>query len=200
MTAQDDHFEALYAASPDPWNVRDAWYEQRKRALVLAALPNERYASAFEPGCGNGEMTAALAPRCTRILACDGSASAIAAAHQRVPARAGLAIEQRNLPHDWPDAIFDLIVVSELAYYLPSDAWTAMVARIVASLAPGGLLMMCHARADFDDRVASTDAVHGAIHALPEMTATVHHLETDFLIDGWLRAGSSPRHSGEPTC
>jgi SAM-dependent methyltransferase len=190
MTAQDDHFEALYAASPDPWNVRNAWYEQRKRAVVLAALPNQHYDYAFEPGCGNGEMTLALAPRCTRILACDGSASAIAAARERVPAREGVAIEQRNLPQDWPAgaAIFDLIVISELAYYLPPDAWSAMVACIVRSLAPGGVLMMCHARRDFDDRLASTDAVHGAIHALPEMTPAVHHLETDFLLDGWLRA------------
>lgn len=199
MTAQDDHFEALYAASTDPWNVRDAWYEQRKRAVLLASLPEQRYARAFEPGCGNGEMTAALAPRCDRILACDGSASAIAAARQRVPPREGVAIEHRKLPQDWPadGAAFDLIVVSELAYYLPPDAWSAMVTRIVHSLAPGGLLAMCHSRHDFDDRLASTDDVHGAIHALPGMTPALHHLETDFLLDGWLRASSSP---GEPTC
>jgi len=184
------HFEALYAASSDPWNVRDAWYEQRKRALLLASLPRERYGYAFEPGCGNGELTAALAPRCTRILACDGAASAVRAARARVPAHAGVVIEQRRLPQDWPEgaALFDLIIVSELAYYFPQDAWAAMVARIAASLAPGGLLLMCHWRHPFDDRVASTDAVHGAAHARAELTGAVHHVETDFLIDGWLRA------------
>ena len=52
------HFEALYAADEDPWAVRAAWYERRKRAVLLACLGKERYRSAFEPGCGNGEMSA----------------------------------------------------------------------------------------------------------------------------------------------
>ncbi len=187
---QEAHFEALYAASSDPWHVRDAWYEQRKRALLLASLPAARYASAFEPGCGNGELTLALAPRCDRILACDGSASAIAAAIDRVPPRDGVAIEQRRLPQDWPagDAAFDLVVVSELAYYFPAADWLAMMDRIVASLAPGGLLLMCHCRHPYDDYLTSADFVHGAAHASARLAPAVHHVETDFLIDGWLRA------------
>jgi SAM-dependent methyltransferase len=189
MTTQEEHFEALYAASDDPWHVRDAWYEQRKRAVVLASLPNERYASAFEPGCGNGELTAALALRCDRILACDGSASAVAAARRRVPARDGITIDQRRLPQDLPaNAAFDLVIVSELAYYLPPAAWAETLAHIVASLTPGGLLVMCHSRHHYDDRLATTDAVHGTVHAAPGMSVCLHHLETDFLLDGWLRA------------
>ena len=191
MSALATHFEALYAASSDPWNVRDAWYEQRKRTLLLAALPQQRYASAFEPGCGNGELTAALASRCDRILACDGSASAIAAARQRIAGWAHAAAEERDLPHDWPEgeAAFDLIVVSEMAYYLPPDAWRAMLKQIVASLAPGGLLMMCHCRYPYDDYATSADFVHSVAHAAPELAARVHYMEHDFLLDGWLRAG-----------
>lgn len=187
---QEAHFEALYAASTDPWHVRDAWYEQRKRALLLASLPQARYASAFEPGCGNGELTMALAPRCDRLLACDGSASAIAAAVARVPQRDGVTIAQRRLPQDWPagDAVFDLVVVSELAYYFPADDWHSMMDRIVASLVPGGLLMMCHCRHPYDDYITSADFVHGAAHASAQLAPCVHHMETDFLIDGWLRA------------
>jgi SAM-dependent methyltransferase len=186
-TEQDAHFEALYAASSDPWNVRDAWYEQRKRTLLLACLPNARYASAFEPGCGNGELTAALALRCDRVLACDGAASAVAAARARVTA-ANATIDQRSLPQDWPEGAFDLIVVSELAYYLPVATWRAMFARILASLAPGGLLLMCHCRYPYDDYATSADFVHGTAHAAPELHAALHYLEPDFLLDGWLRA------------
>jgi len=187
---QAAHFEALYAQSPDPWHVRDAWYEQRKRALLLASLPSARYANAFEPGCGNGELTAALALRCDRILACDGSASAVAAGRARVAALANARIEQRRLPQDWPDDIgaFDLVVVSELGYYFPAEEWHAMMARIVATLAPGALLLMCHCRHPYDDYLTSADFVHGAAHAAPQLAACVHHAETDFLIDGWLRA------------
>lgn len=186
---QEAHFEALYAASNDPWNVRDAWYEQRKRTLLLASLPDQRYSHAFEPGCGNGELTAALAARCDRVLASDGSASAVAAAVQRVRARDGIRIDQRRLPDDWPEETFDLIIVSELAYYFPADVWKDMVHRIVASLIPGGLLLMCHCRYPYDDYLTSADFVHSTAGARPELQARVHHTETDFLLDGWLRAG-----------
>ena len=187
---QEAHFEALYATSSDPWNVRDAWYEQRKRTLLLACLPKARYGAAFEPGCGNGELTAALALRCDRILACDGSASAIAAARARVAGHDHVTVDQRRLPQDWPDgdAAFDLVVVSEMAYYLPADVWQGLVRRIVASLAPGGLLVMCHCRYPYDDYVTSADFVHGAAAAMPELSTRFHHAEPDFLLDGWLRA------------
>lgn len=189
-TRQAAHFEALYASTPDPWHVRDAWYEQRKRTLLLACLPQARYGNAFEPGCGNGELSAALALRCARLLACDGSASAVAAGRARVAGQAHVTIEQRHLPQDWPDDIgaFDLVVVSELAYYFPAEEWQAMMARIVATLAPGGLLLMCHCRHPYDDYLTSADFVHATAHAAPQLNACVHYLESDFLIDGWLRA------------
>ena len=38
------HFESLYAASEDPWQVRQSWYEQRKRNLLLAWQKSK-------PGC-----------------------------------------------------------------------------------------------------------------------------------------------------
>ena len=195
MNAQEAHFEALYAASDDPWHVRDAWYEQRKRAMLLASLDRAHYRHAFEPGCGNGEMTSALAERCDRVLACDGAASAVAAARRRVApqANARVVIDQRRLPQDWPDAAasFDLILVSELGYYFDPQAWQGIVRRMVTSLEPGGMLLMCHWRHPFDDRLATTDAVHDAAHAAPELTSRLHHVEPDFLCDGWLRDPSN---------
>ncbi|MGE8590567.1 MAG: hypothetical protein ACN6OD_14430 [Alcaligenes sp.] len=55
-----DHFETLYRQHADPWRVGSAWYEKRKRALLLAALGREHYRHAFEPGCGNGDLTLPL--------------------------------------------------------------------------------------------------------------------------------------------
>lgn len=37
--AASAHFSALYRGGDDPWQVRQRWYEQRKRALMLACLP-----------------------------------------------------------------------------------------------------------------------------------------------------------------
>ena len=65
------HFDGLFAASEDPWHFKQRWYEQRKRAMTLACLPRARYASGYEPGCANGELSAALAGRCDRLLISD---------------------------------------------------------------------------------------------------------------------------------
>lgn len=191
MQAGLDHFERLYSASDDPWRVRDSWYEQRKRAVILASLPDRSYENAYEPGCGNGELSAELAQRCARLLASDASPAAVALTRSRLAAsfvQGGTRVEQQVLPRDWPTADagrFDLIVVSELAYYLDHDAFTQLQAHIVASLAPGGTLVFCHWRHDFDDRLQATATLHDAMTAHPALAQVLHHRDADFLLDIW---------------
>jgi len=186
-----EHFEALYAADDDPWDVRGTWYERRKRALLLASLGKPRYRSAFEPGCGNGEMSAALAARCERLLACDGAESAVAAARRRLqdaPADA-VRIERRSLPAAWPfDDRFDLIVISELAYYFDAASVARMLAQASANLDADGELVLCHYLHDFDDRVTATDAVHALADGTPGLVRSLRHRERDFLLDVWRKA------------
>lgn len=192
------HFEALYTASDDPWQVRERWYERRKRALLLACLDRPRYRRVFEPGCGNGELSAALAGRCDALLACDGAAAAVAAARRRLEgeraARDGclLRVEQRSLPSDWPRAAsFDLIVISELAYYFDAAGLAALVQAAHASLADGGQLLLCHWRHDFADRASSTEAVHAAFDAAPRLQRQLRHQEDDFLIESWQKSAAA---------
>jgi hypothetical protein len=40
-------FVDLYGEGADPWQA-DSWYERRKRSVVLASLPRERYRRAFD--------------------------------------------------------------------------------------------------------------------------------------------------------
>jgi SAM-dependent methyltransferase len=189
MTLQA-HFEALYAADEDPWDVRAAWYEQRKRAILLASLGKARYRSAFEPGCGNGEMSAALAARCDSLLACDGAAGAVAAARRHLQGRVhdAVRIERRALPAQLPrDDRFDLVVISELAYYFDGAALEHLLARIHATLEDRGELVMCHYLHDFDDRALPTADAHAMAGRLPGMVRTVHHCDQDFLLEVWRR-------------
>lgn len=189
------HFEDLYAASDDPWNVRSAWYEQRKRAVLLAGLARPHYRNVFEPGCGNGEMSAALAPRCDRLLACDGAASAIDAARRRLPDAHNVRFEQRRLPQDWPvDDAFDLVIVSEMGYYFAPDALAALLRQAAASLAPGGELVLCHYLHDFDDRVMPTDAVHASADSTAGLARMLQHRDEAFLIESWRRLPAAGAH------
>ena len=61
MSLQPAYFDDMYAESPDPWGFRTRWYEERKFALTMAALPRRRYRRVFEPGCSVGMLTRLLA-------------------------------------------------------------------------------------------------------------------------------------------
>lgn len=187
------YFEQLYQQDADPWRVRERWYEERKRALLLACLPQRRYRNAYEPGCGNGELTLELARRCERVLAADFSAEALLLAQQRLAdaGQAGnVAFERHKLPQDWPRTTkgvekFDLIVISEIAYYLSQEELALIVEQSVASLAPGGNIVLCHWRAPFAQRILSTVRVHDAFQHAPGLHCLLRHEETDFLLGAW---------------
>jgi len=187
------YFARLYHDSADPWQVRQRWYEERKRALLLACLPQQHYRNAYEPGCGNGELTAALAQRCERMLAADMSEQALQLAQRRL-ADAGLGdkvhFEQHRLPQDWPRLglgieKFDLIVISEIAYYLSSEELAQVAEQCAASLAHGGSIVLCHWRAPFVQRMQSTVCVHAAFQNIASLHQLLHHEEADFLLGVW---------------
>ncbi len=184
------YFERLYGDSPDPYGLRTRWYEARKRAALLAALPHPRYARAYEPGCGAGETTAELAMRCDDLLASDFSPGALASARARTATLANVRIASHVLPRDWPEGTFDLIVVGELGYFLDAEAMRSLAARCHDALAEDGVLAACHWRPDFDARALSTDAVHAALADLG-LARTVHHVEDDFVLDVWCRDARS---------
>ena len=182
------YFDAMYSGNDDPYAVRTRWYELRKRALLLASLPRRRYASAFEPGCGAAELTVQLARRCDSVLASDFSELARTAARKRTARLGNVHIERQTLPGDWPVAHgpFDLIVVSEIGYFLDADAIQQVAQHCGASLAVNGTLVACDWRPDFEERTLATDAVHAALAniGLPRI---VRHDESDFLLQVWSR-------------
>lgn len=182
------HFERLYQQDADPWHLKQRWYEQRKRALILACLPQQRYRSAYEPGCGNGMMTVALAQRCDQLIASDGAPTAVQLTKERVlqeAPHASVNVEQHALPGQWPQQQFDLILMSEIAYYLAIPDFRELQAKAVASLAPGGTLILCHWRGVFEDRAQSTEAVHGAFHDDPMLHSLCRYEDAEILIEVW---------------
>ncbi|MDQ0017796.1 SAM-dependent methyltransferase [Variovorax boronicumulans] len=189
---QQPYFEALYAASEDPYALRHRWYEARKRALLLAALPQAHYRRAYEPGCGIGELTLALAQRCDHLLASDFSAHAVDIARKRTSGLANVRVAHHQLPQDWPrDAgRFDLIVLSELGYFLDRDDMHRLAACCEDTLEADGILVACDWRPDFAQRSLSTREVHGALAAL-NLARLALHEEDDFVLQVWARDGRS---------
>ena len=185
-------FERLYRSAVDPYGLRTRWYEARKRALILAALPDARYGRAFEPACGIGELTRELAPRCGQLLASDFSPRAVAAAHERTRGLAHVRVEAQRLPEDWPHPPggFDLIVLGELGYFLDAQRMQAVAQCCGETLARDGTLLACHWLPPFEDRRLATDEVHGMLDALG-LPCVARYRDADFEIAVWRTHPSS---------
>ncbi|TBV09486.1 class I SAM-dependent methyltransferase [Phytopseudomonas dryadis] len=202
MSVADNYFDKLYKASQDPWSFRERWYEQRKRNLTLAALTRSHYGSIFEPGCATGELSAKLAERCSQLLCSDTSAIALELAQKRLANKSNVRFVQTRLPEQWPPGRFDLIVISELAYYLDSEDLATLIAKARGALAEGGSLLACHWRWPIEDCPLTGDQVHQALHEQLQLPRLLRHEDSDLLLELWStdptsvgqREGLTPRN------
>jgi SAM-dependent methyltransferase len=187
MTVDAGYFRDRYAASPDPYGLAERWYEARKYAISVALLPRQRYSAAFEPGCSIGVLTAMLAPRCDRLLACDVIPDAVASARTRTAGLPGVRVERRAVPGEWPPHSFDLIVLSELLYYF-DDADLDQVLRLgIGALRPGGHLLAVHWRHPAP-HPRTGDEVHRQLAAHAGLARLAHYRDTDFAADVYTHA------------
>jgi LmbE family N-acetylglucosaminyl deacetylase/SAM-dependent methyltransferase len=180
-------FDEFYAENgADPWGFEDRWYEARKRALTLAVLPRERFRSALEIGCSTGVLTVELARRTDRLLAVDVAASALDRARERLAAAGladGVTTQVARVPQEFPEGTFDLVVLSEVAYYCGPGDLRTLLDRLGASLTPDGVLVACHWRHLVEGYPLTGDEVHRALRGLTGLEVLVRHEEEDFLLD-----------------
>ncbi|MBJ7451034.1 MAG: class I SAM-dependent methyltransferase [Blastococcus sp.] len=187
MSLPGSYFDDLYASAEDPWSMRSRWYERRKYALTTAVLPRARYADALEVGCSVGELTAALARRSDALVAWDISAAAVELARRRTAGDPGVRVEQRSLPGS-PMPPSDLVVLSEVLYYLDPGDLGQVIARLPEAVRPGGTLVAVHWRHPVADYPQTGDAVHAALRAALDWPRVAVHEEPDFLLDCWVAA------------
>jgi SAM-dependent methyltransferase len=143
-TIKSDYFDTIYKADPDPWRFRTSEYETDKYAATLEALSRPRYRRALEVGCSIGVFTGELAKRCENLLAIDASAVAVASAREACSAYRNVTFEVGAVPATFPRGPFDLIVLSEVIYYLDAPDVHLLAARCADALAPDGEIVTCH--------------------------------------------------------
>ena len=88
----------------------------------------------------------------------------------------------------WPDATFDLIILSEIGYYFDEADLANIVAHCRASLRPSGTLLGCHWRHRVDHCSLSGDRVQAIIGEVAGLRSWVRHVEDDFRLDVWCDA------------
>ncbi|HTW20659.1 MAG TPA: SAM-dependent methyltransferase [Mycobacteriales bacterium] len=184
------YFEQMYADSADPWSLASRWYEQRKYALTVASLRRERYRRGFEPGCSIGVLSKALAARCDELIATDVVPQAVEIAGRRVAASPHVHVRELAVPRQWPDGRFDLLVISELGYYLSHSELGGLVERAASSLEPDGDLVVVHWRHEVPDYPLTGDDVHAAFRSAGGLQLVAAHEETDFRLDVFAPLGA----------
>lgn len=188
----DSFFDGMYDDSPDPWGFQSLWYEKRKLALTAAMLQQPTYAAAFEPGCSMGLVTELLADRCERVIATDVSAAVLDAARTRLAGRDNVEVRRWALGDPWPEEQFDLIVLSEVAYYLELPLLREVMTGAQQALEPGGTLLAVHWRYRVREYPTTGDQVHEVLESLPELSRTARYRDEDVVLETFQKVPPEP--------
>ena len=136
MRSQED-WEKWYA-QPNPWGTEGSDKDRVRTEILLDRLRHASFSYTLDIGCGEGAMTNVVSALSRRTLAIDISSRAIERARSRFPGidfRQGELLEVITRP-DIRAIPFDLILASEVLYYLQTDeerlAAIAGIARLGA--------------------------------------------------------------------
>ncbi|MFC0712940.1 PIG-L family deacetylase [Cellulomonas biazotea] len=184
-TLAREFFDATYARHDDPWGFEDRWYEERKRDLTLAALPDARFGRVLEVGCSIGVLTARLADRCDDLLALDVAPAAVDRARERLAGAPHVRVEVGDVSAAVPDGPWDLVVLSEVGYYLSRADLHRTATRLRERLAPGGAVVAVHWRHPVAAYPLGGDDVHRVLARALDLPRLVRHEEADLLLDVW---------------
>jgi peptidoglycan/xylan/chitin deacetylase (PgdA/CDA1 family)/GT2 family glycosyltransferase len=151
--SDQQYWESIFEL-PDPWGYTNN-YEQLKYAQTLSLIDGMRIERAVELACAEGHFTVLLAPRVGHLLAADVSATALERAAVRCRDHANVDYQQLDLRTGTLPQEVDLIVCSEVLYYLDPPEVRELAGRIRDALRPGGVLVMAHAHVLTDEPTAT---------------------------------------------
>ena len=154
------YFDDIFRSDDDPWDLASSEYEAAKFADTNDALADRRYANALEIGCAHGVLTCHLAPICDSILAVDISTQALEKAQERLGDLAGVTLAQMAFPLETPVAeAFDLVVLSEVAYYWDLEDLDRASKWLRDHVALGGRVILVHYTGETDYPQSGDEAV-----------------------------------------
>ena len=178
------HFKRLYDANADPWQFRASAYEQAKYRRTIEALENRSFISAFEAGCSIGVMTRMLAPRCAALLAVDIVEQPLTPARAVCVDLPWVRFKRMQVPGEWPDETFDLIVLSEVLYFLSPTDIAAVADRVAGSLVPNGVVLLVNWRGRSEDPCTGDEATRVFMRQTRGWLEPRTHLHGDALDNG----------------
>lgn len=182
-----EYFEQMFREKPDPWGFETSAYEQAKYANTIKALDGRHFEQALEVGCANGVLTAQLAPMCDRLLAIDVSETALGLARERCRDLPQVTFDRMAFPRQTPEATaFDLLLLSEVAYYWDDDDLQRAADWIAGAAAPGGELLLVHWTGETDYPQTGDGAVQKLHKMLADRIVLVRtDRQVEYRLDLW---------------
>ena len=178
--------ERFYAREYDPYHSIDNAYEASKYADVLRTVEGRRFGRVLEVGCAVGTFTEQLAAICDELVAIDISDLAVQRTRERVAALPHVQVLRGTAPDELPPGPFDLVVCSDVLYYLPARRLRTALDRLPELLAPGGVIVSLHWLGDFGAPSTGDDVHDGQA----DRWRALRHVSSD------LRAGVGPDAAG----
>ncbi len=202
------HFEALFSRKPDPWKYTNP-YEQTKYELTLSLLPEGQISKALELACAEGHFTEQLAPLVKTLVAADISKVALERAAARCEHFTHISYQQHDIVKDEVSDLYDLIVCSEVLYFVGNlQELEAVSEKFVKALSSGGHLLMAHAHQIIDEPdkpgfdwglpfgakvIGDTFAKSPYLHFVKEIRAPLYRIQL------FQKQESTQSNSSEPT-
>lgn len=190
QSLDSEYFKKVYDANNDPWDFETSEYEAGKYAATLAALPRSLYENALEIGCSIGVLTQLLAPGCTHLLATDVSQKALDQAADRCKNLTNVSFQRKSFPEELPDDKFDLIMISEVAYYLSSADWEQAMEKLLTISQDKTNVVLVHWLPIVHDYPQTGDEVHHtfAQYMKGKMVNVFSSRAENYRIDVWEKA------------
>ena len=177
------HFSRIYQSNPDPWGFRTDPYEQDKYRHSIEVLSDYRFSSGLEVGCSIGVLTQMLALKCDRVLAVDIVDQPLVAAAQRCADQPWVWFQRMQIPGEWPDERFDLIVLSEVLYFLSPEDLDRCAERVKDCVLPGAKVLLVNWLGHSDDPVSGDQAAERFIAAAEALTVVHQDRRPGYRLD-----------------
>lgn len=133
--------QEFFSSSAGQWDrLRDELFGDRFHLAALAAFADSE-ATVGDLGCGTGQVSAALAPFVTRVIAVDGSQPMLQAARKRLQAFDNIELRRgdlESLPID--DAVLDAATIMLVLHHVPDPA--KALRETARTLKPGGRVVL----------------------------------------------------------
>lgn len=176
-------FDAMLdTVGDDPWGLDTSEYETRRLAIVLACLGRRRYGRVLEIGCSTGQLSRALKDRADYVIGMDASARALEVARRSTGSvRWVLGAAPADLPAD----PVDLVVLSEVGYFLDGPDLLTTLRTVRRQLRPGGEIVVANWRHPTRDIPLDGPTAQTQAASMLDLPLRARYEDADLVLEVW---------------